>query len=654
MGHRELPENGISTFQVLQQAQMAHRELPPPQSHWMSTLVSIDLYGSRSGSSYRLLSQVRSFAETADAVLRCAMCSLRRRDVWRGILEHAVRQLQPTPLRHRMPGMHSYINCMVVPSVRTALGGPRRAAVWPTRFRSLHPHGCTVAEHATDSHGRVGGCTIDNRCFPAPPMGWNHGRGLAPGGPGTGRADSGRDHRVASSARNDTGVDAPGRPCTDQSRSPACTTGPKCRCPPSDNTDLAGWRNLRRWQWPKALSFVVACESGKYSMGGSANCDTCQAGRYSEAGQGNCSVCNPGRFSQDGNTCAACESGKYSMGGSANCDTCQAGRYSEAGQGNCSVCNPGRFSQDGNTCAACESGKYSMGGSANCDTCQAGRDSEAGQGNCSACNPGRLSQDGNTCAACEPGTYSMGGSADCDTCQAGKYSKTESADCSECNPGDFTQDGKTCAACKSGKYSICSSVSCETCQAGRYSEAGWANCSACDSGYFTQDGQICTACEPGKHSDAGSVHCYVCEAGTFSRDPSESNQGCVLCSAGKFSQSEGSSVCDECVSGDYSKAGAQKCETCSVGCTSPAAATANLSGCICLERTYWSDTVTNGSAGPNRIQIACITRPSRPLRTQWPRRWAGRCSAAISGLTTTPCLKPVRTCRPWRSTAGRT
>ncbi len=560
MGHRELPENGISTSQVLQQAQMAHRELPPPQSHWMSTLVSIDLYGSRSGSSYRLLSQVSSFAETADAVLRCAMCSLRRRDVWRGILEHAVRQLQPTPLRHRMPGMHSYINCMVVPSVRTALGGPRRAAVWPTRFRSLHPHGCTVAEHATDSHGRVGGCTIDNRCFPAPPMGWNHGRGLAPGGPGTGRADSGRDHRVASSARNDTGVDAPGRPCTDQSRSPACTTGPKCRCPPSDNTDLAGWRNLRRWQWPKALSFVVACESGKYSMGGSANCDTCQAGR----------------------------------------------------------------------------------------------DSEAGQGNCSACNPGRLSQDGNTCAACEPGTYSMGGSADCDTCQAGKYSKTESADCSECNPGDFTQDGKTCAACKSGKYSICSSVSCETCQAGRYSEAGWANCSACDSGYFTQDGQICTACEPGKHSDAGSVHCYVCEAGTFSRDPSESNQGCVLCSAGKFSQSEGSSVCDECVSGDYSKAGAQKCETCSVGCTSPAAATANLSGCICLERTYWSDTVTNGSAGPNRIQIACITRPSRPLRTQWPRRWAGRCSAAISGLTTTPCLKPVRTCRPWRSTAGRT
>ena len=560
MGHRELPENGISTFQVLQQAQMAHRELPPPQSHWMSTLVSIDLYGSRSGSSYRLLSQVRSFAETADAVLRCAMCSLRRRDVWRGILEHAVRQLQPTPLRHRMPGMHSYINCMVVPSVRTALGGPRRAAVWPTRFRSLHPHGCTVAEHATDSHGRVGGCTIDNRCFPAPPMGWNHGRGLAPGGPGTGRADSGRDHRVASSARNDTGVDAPGRPCTDQSRSPACTTGPKCRCPPSDNTDLAGWRNLRRWQWPKALSFVVACESGKYSMGGSANCDTCQAGR----------------------------------------------------------------------------------------------DSEVGQGNCSACNPGRLSQDGNTCAACEPGTYSMGGSADCDTCQAGKYSKTESADCSECNPGDFTQDGKTCAACKSGKYLICSSVSCETCQAGRYSEAGWANCSACDSGYFTQDGQICTACEPGKHSDAGSVHCYVCEAGTFSREPSESNQGCVLCSAGKFSQSEGSSVCDECVSGDYSKAGAQKCETCSVGCTSPAAATANLSGCICLESTYWSDTVTNGSAGPNRIQIACITRPSRPLRTQWPRRWAGRCSAAISGLTTTPCLKPVRTCRPWRSTAGRT
>ncbi len=560
MGHRELPENGISTFQVLQQAQMAHRELPPPQSHWMSTLVSIDLHGSRSGSSYRLLSQVRSFAETADAVLRCAMCSLRRRDVWRGILEHAVRQLQPTPLRHRMPGMHSYINCMVVPSVRTALGGPRRAAVWPTRFRSLLPHGCTVAEHATDSHGRVGGCTIDNRCFPAPPMGWNHGRGLAPGGPGTGRADSGRDHRVASSARNDTGVDAPGRPCTDRSRSPACTTGPKCRCPPSDNTDLAGWRNLRRWQWPKALSFVVACESGKYSMGGSANCDTCQAGRYSEAGQGNCS----------------------------------------------------------------------------------------------ACNPGRLSQDGNTCAACEPGTYSMGGSADCDTCQAGKYSKTESADCSECNPGDFTQDGKTCAACKSGKYSICSSVSCETCQAGRYSEAGWANCSACDSGYFTQDGQICTACEPGKHSDAGSVHCYVCEAGTFSRDPSESNQGCVLCSAGKFSQSEGSSVCNECVSGDYSKAGAQKCETCSVGCTSPAAATANLSGCICLERTYWSDTVTNGSAGPNRIQIACITRPSRPLRTQWPRRWAGRCSAAISGLTITPCLKPVRTCRPWRSTAGRT
>ena len=28
MGHRELPENGISTFQVLQQAQMGHRELP--------------------------------------------------------------------------------------------------------------------------------------------------------------------------------------------------------------------------------------------------------------------------------------------------------------------------------------------------------------------------------------------------------------------------------------------------------------------------------------------------------------------------------------------------------------------------------------------------------------------------------------------------
>ncbi|EKX49709.1 hypothetical protein GUITHDRAFT_135875 [Guillardia theta CCMP2712] len=100
--------------------------------------------------------------------------------------------------------------------------------------------------------------------------------------------------------------------------------------------------------------------------------------------------------------------------------------------------------------------------------------------------------------------------------------------------------------------------SCHTCEAGSYANSSQQKCISCPSGKFSEL--------------AGQTACSQCPAGTYSQGKASAIEGansatlCLDCMAGYFASSEGQTSCEPCAVNTYSNGtGFELCFNCSLG-----------------------------------------------------------------------------------------
>ena len=91
------------------------------------------------------------------------------------------------------------------------------------------------------------------------------------------------------------------------------------------------------------------------------------------------------------------------------------------------------------------------------------------------------------------------------------------------------------------------------------------NCLPCEPGFYqTIAGSTdCNICPSGTFSRQGSVHCTPCQAGAFS-DSAGSGE-CTSCPAGQFTGFNGETSCKNCTAGSFSNERANSCSMCRPG-----------------------------------------------------------------------------------------
>ena len=372
-----------------------------------------------------------------------------------------------------------------------------------------------------------------------------------------------------------------------------------------------------------------SCTNGTYATATVAaiGCRTCPAGTYrSDIGGGSlsdCLLCPPGTISanQGSDQCQACPAGYYAnlYQGATVCEACPAGSYLNSVGGmselNCTVCPIGTYSQTASsTCSQCPAGMYTnsdvtwhrtfngetpqRSGSTGCLACPSGTFNNKTGGatqstSCFPCPPGQVStNDKSSCSPCGQGRYGNSplGSITCNPCQAGTYFNGTGginvSSCLSCPPGSFSPEGSAnCTLCPAGSYAnrpfgatgclacpagfftrgvggVNLTSACVGCPYGMYSHAGNASCSACPAGTYTNVDQ-----QGGAYPSAGATSCLPCPAGTFSAtSAARSQEYCIPCDYGYFSDVEKASSCTICPSGSYaSSRGQTKCTLCPPG-----------------------------------------------------------------------------------------
>ena len=339
-------------------------------------------------------------------------------------------------------------------------------------------------------------------------------------------------------------------------------------------------------------------------------CPDCPAGRFSQFGANrleDCEICGFGKFSVKGATyCNTVEAGRkvvtqngfrvgddvcprntYSIGATDNCTNCEGG-HSDPGSASCISTPPGHY-YNGTTDIPCVAGKFSASGAPaedGCSLCSEGKYSAAGAAFCITAEAGKkvLFEDGLrvNVTDCSINTFSTGATDNCTNCEGG-HSDPGSASCISTSPG-YYYDGTTDIKCPAGKFSATGAsdaIGCLSCSNGKYSIPGSAYCSTAEAGkkiYFEGDLRVgvrncemntfsagaedeCLPCLSG-HSDPGSSSCIDTAPGYYYNGTTD-----IPCVAGKFSASgapaeDGCSLCSE---GKYSAAGAAFCITAEAG-----------------------------------------------------------------------------------------
>jgi hypothetical protein len=460
----------------------------------------------------------------------------------------------------------------------------------------------------------------------------------------------------------------------------------------------------------------VACAAGKYKISaGNAACSDCGAGKYLET-QGstqesscvscpassssatastvidNC-LCNAGHTGPNGGTCVACAPGKYKIGvGDAACSNCGTGKYLDT-QGvtqesscvscpgssssaaastaieNC-LCNAGHTGPNGGTCVACAAGKYKIGaGDAACSNCGTGKylDTQGatqesscvscpGSSNSATastaisnclCNAGHTGPNGGTCVACGLGKYleTEGATQEssCVSCPASSSSAAASTSIDNClcNAGHTGPNGGTCVACAAGKYKIgVGDAACSNCGAGKYletegatQESSCVSCPAssssaaastaitnclCNAGHTGPNGGTCVVCSSGKYLETQGAtqesSCVSCPASSNSAPGSTAIANC-LCNAGHTGPNGG--TCVACAAGKYKiVAGDAACRDCGAGKVSAVVGAIAASTCADCGAGKYSD-VTDST-----ICFDCV---------------AGKVSAAVGASAASTC-----------------
>ncbi len=333
------------------------------------------------------------------------------------------------------------------------------------------------------------------------------------------------------------------------------------------------------------------CSAGTYSdTAGSPTCTTCSAGYYN-TGEGNtsCKACEKGYYCTGGTNKIACPAGYMGTGTAkttqANgCSACANGKYSDSeASTTCSTCASGSYNVGtGNTTCTtdtgtlCSAGSYYNKTTNSCETCPAGYYCPAGASDKIECLEGTYTDTtGNTtCKTCSPGTYNTTtGNTRCSTCENGYYC-TGGKNKTACPAGSKgTGTGKKtqengCTLCPAGTYSdALGSTTCSSCLAGTYTlTSGHASCSPCESGYYCTGGTNRTACAAGSKGTGTNKTtlengCTLCPAGTYS--DSEGSAICTSCSITTYNTGTGNTSCTRCAPGTYNLGeGNTKCTIC--------------------------------------------------------------------------------------------
>ena len=136
-------------------------------------------------------------------------------------------------------------------------------------------------------------------------------------------------------------------------------------------------------------------------------------------------------------------------------------------------------------------------------------------------------------------------------------------------------------------------TACEACSTGAYSTAlgasSFSSCVLCEAGKFSESSAStdCVFCSAGSFSSTNASLCTICEVGKFSE--SSASTECISCSDGSFSSTNASvctsceddsgmaAACVSCTPGKYKSAGL--CDSCSAGFYSSAEGMLKCSSC---------------------------------------------------------------------------
>ena len=186
-------------------------------------------------------------------------------------------------------------------------------------------------------------------------------------------------------------------------------------------------------------------------------------------------------------------------------------------------------------CSNCESGKYSTGTSPSvCLQCPEKTWTAASKSpslqSC-LCAPGYAGPPGGPCFQCPFGIYSTTlGSSSCLECAAGTYYSLP-------NVSAVATVDNFCRVCPLFSWSLPGSLSVQAC--------------TCNAGYIQQDRsdgyRSCTACRPGSYATPGTQTCLMCSVGKYS--DSEGASSCKMCPAYQTNLLNGSRAVSDCVCG---------------------------------------------------------------------------------------------------------
>jgi len=157
------------------------------------------------------------------------------------------------------------------------------------------------------------------------------------------------------------------------------------------------------------------------------------------------------------------------------------------------------------------------------------------------------------------------GNNSCEPCPDGLVHVSSIGSC-ECRAGYMTFD-TGCSLCDPGRFSsTVGSTECEECPLGRFAHAaGQTSCASCAAGKFAdQVGSTgCPSCGDGATTMASgafeSSNCYFCGPGEYAVDSGE-GISCVMCGAGTFTSSYGSTECNVCPVGMTTAEGDAECQ----------------------------------------------------------------------------------------------
>lgn len=421
------------------------------------------------------------------------------------------------------------------------------------------------------------------------------------------------------------------------------------------------------------MTSCIRCTAGTYaSLAGSTQCQSCDAGTFqTSTASSMCQACPPGTAGKDKGQsteteCVSCPKGSFGANlGQTTCQPCHAGAFQPSqGASTCLNCTPGTYVTESgwseDSCHKCKAGTFlpDLGASdeSACVQCLEGHYSTM-QGAwdiqaCAMCPRGTISTKSRSeCADCERGTFCPEGSGapiecrdehlDCNGSHLlsvpGFLPLFHAPNCtgtipcppgSECHAHPLEGDGimeravgqthivvfedgpnSTHLSCE-GKnqmtygynrvdwpdysdarrgHKILFRLQPEGCLAGSFLKD--SICEPCPAGTFLNnkgalDVSECLVCPEGKYTTSnGSTLCVDCSQGSYRALSAENT--CLTCNPGTFQDKTGKTSCTRCRAGTFvNSTGASVCQACPAG---TAQAMPGSQGCEICGPTQFSD-----------------------------------------------------------------